>query len=355
MEKTKGEQSVSSKLLPVKIPNDLSAVFFYALPAACLCGDPDYADWYHMNYLDFYGYKNTANREKYEFRFVDAVSYVDRGLHINDAVGIDRYDMQYFSCLDLIGFLKQRIDTWNYTVLYVDESKIPDSPFSSAGHEYLVYGYDDGTQELYMLGMNRQHRYAEMKLSYSVVSEAFDSLIQNFSHGRILYQLCVTNRYTSLAGGENRYFSHHIVREYREEVFVHKIRTYLSGGITEGSLRVINGAINPKAACGIDTAEVLRLYLSEVEAGENQFEFNVPFFFLDHKKCVRSRLLYAYEKTGRGMYRDAAEEYGGVVSAFEHFKNVHIKKLLKNDCDLRFLNELLDKATEAERNILSRV
>ena len=49
------------------------------------------------------------------------------------------------------------------------------------------------------------------------------------------------------------------------------------------------------------------------------------------------------------------EEYGGVVSVFEQFKNVHIKKMLKNDCDLRFLNELLDKATEAERNILSGV
>ena len=74
------------RVLPIKIPTDLSATFFYALPAACICGDPDYDDWYHMNYLDFYGYKNTVNSAKYEFRFVDAVSYIDRGVHLNEAI-----------------------------------------------------------------------------------------------------------------------------------------------------------------------------------------------------------------------------------------------------------------------------
>ena len=82
------QSAKNSKVLPIMIPKDLSATFFYALPAACICGDPDYSDWYHMNYLDFYGYKNIMNDAKYEFRFVDAISYIDRGVHLNEAMKV---------------------------------------------------------------------------------------------------------------------------------------------------------------------------------------------------------------------------------------------------------------------------
>ena len=346
---------MKSTILPIKIPSDLSATFFYALPAACICGDPDYADWYHMNYLDFYGYKNTLNPAKYEFRFVDAVSYVDRGLHVNDAVSVDHYDLTFFSCSDLIGFLKKRIDARYYIILYVDESMIPGSPFASTGHEYLVYGYDDGTEELFMLGMNSRQKYSEMKLGYDVVKAAFESLIQNYDRGKNIYQLGITNRYTSLANGENRYFSHHIVREYREDVFVNKIRAYVDGRITEGSVRIINETINPIISCGAKTSDVLRLYFSEVESGENEFEFNVPFFFLDHKRCVCNRINYAFEKTGREVYKAIAEEYREVVSLFELIKNLHIKKFVRSDLDMSTLKDLTDRAAETERRILSKI
>ena len=343
------------RVLPIKIPTDLSATFFYALPAACICGDPDYDDWYHMNYLDFYGYKNTVNSAKYEFRFVDAVSYIDRGVHLNEAIELDRYDLTHFSCIDLISFLREQIDSWTYVILFVDESKIPNSPFSETGHEYLVYGYDDHTQELYLLGMDQKRQYETMKLPYAIVHNAFDSLIRNYTQGKRLYQLCVTNRYSSLANGENYCFSHHIVREYKEEIFVHKIRTYLDAKITEGSLRVINEQINPKIACGVDTADVLYLYLSEVESGKNQFEFNVPFFFLDHKRCVYNRILYAHEKTQRNSYRYIADAYRDVVQMFEQFKNVHMKRQFQNNLDMQYLKDLLERIVETERQVLAQI
>lgn len=346
---------VMQKELPVTIPQNFTAAFFYAFPVACILADPDYLDWYHMNYLDFYGYKNEANKAKYEFRYVDAISYIDRILHKNEAVQIDRYDLNYFTCQNLVEFIKSRIDTWNYVILYVDESKIPDSPFGAMDHEYLVYGYNDDEHTFQMLGMNRRRQFTKLSFSYDVITAAVDSLIHNLANGKVMYQLCVTNRYTSLANGENRYYSHHIRREYEEEIFLHKLRTYLSGRITEGSVQIINPKINPQIGCGIETIEILKRYLREVMDGENDFEFNVPFFLLDDKRGIYERLLYAYQKTQKQVYRKAANEYTEIVSQTDLFKNLHMKYLTTDHRDTRKLIERLDAIANQEAAILKQL
>ena len=343
------------KELPVTVPQNFISVFFYAFPVACILADPDYLDWYHMNYLDFYGYKNEANKAKYEFRYVDAISYIDRILHTNEAVQIDRYDLNYFTCQNLVEFIKSRIDTWNYVILYVDESKIPDSPFGAIDHEYLIYGYDDGARTFQMLGMNDHRQLAKLSFSYDVILAAVDSLIHNLANGKVMYQLGITNRYTSLAKGENRYYSHHIRREYKEEVFLQKLRTYLSGRITEGSVQIINRKINPQIACGIETVEIFKRYLREVMGGDNEFEFNVPFFLLDYKRGIHERLLYAYQKTQKDVYMKAANEYMEIVKLTDWFKNIHLKRLQSDNRNTQKLIELLDTMTDREATILKQL
>ncbi len=314
--------------------------------------DPDYRDWFFMNYMDFYGYKNEVNTAKYEFRYVDAISYVDRYVHKNEAVQIDKNDLHYFNCKDLIDYIKKCIETWSYVILYVDESILPGTPFKSGNHEYLVYGYDDELRVLYVLGMNRYLQYSIMEYSYSVILEAFNSMICNSNVSASIYRICFTNRYTSLPNGINRYYSHYIKREYKESQFIYKLNSYLNGGISDGPVTVINSLINPELACGLKTWNVFLRYLTEVQEGINDFEFNVPFFMLDYKQGLQERLDYAYNKTKKKKYQDASLRYRNIVKITEHIKNIHIKHMRTNNKDMSHLICLLNRISEEENEIL---
>ncbi|MBQ8898712.1 MAG: hypothetical protein IJY86_09555 [Clostridia bacterium] len=341
--------------LPVNVPPPFRSVFFYALPSACISADPSQTDWFHMNYLDFYGYKNTVNADRYEFRFADSVSYVDRGLHSNTAVAIDRYDLSRFSCKDIIEFITDSIDTYNYVILYLDESRLFNSPFSEGFHEYLVYGYDSEQRILYLLGMNSNEDYSEIIYSYDIITDAYESMCSSGEHGRILYRLCVTNRYSSLAGGESRYFSHLITRKFDEEVFVNKIRTYLSGKISHGEVTILNSTINPTIACGIQTYDLFEQYLNEIKNGSGNYEYNVPFFFEDHKQALYARLLFAYKKTSRSVYLKTAENFHETVMASQAIKNLHLIGINSNSRNTERIISLVQKTRAAEALILKDI
>ena len=342
------------KILPVRVPKSFVSSFFYALPMACLSADADYSDWLNENYLDFYAYRNEMNTDKYEFRFLDAVSYVDRYAHTNEAVQINRFDVKFFKEDSFHSFVRNGIDQWMYTVVFLDENMIPGSPFFDMGHEYLIYGYDDDKREYYMIGMDRHRVYSKFKFPYDCIEKGFRSFSKDNDRAAV-YQLCIANRYTSIAKGENRYYSHHIVRLYDEDIFLRKLRCYAEGKVSPGNVKIINRGINSCLSCGIEVYRIIDDYLDRVEKAENAVEYNVPYYLLDNKKGLRDRLDYAYSKTGRKIYGDAAAEYAEIVEKCVVFKNRHMMLFLRDGNKVDALRRIAREMENAEREVLKRV
>lgn len=306
--------------LPVKLPNNFTVTFFYALPLACLLADPHFYNWYNMNYIDFIGLQKD---ERYEMLYTDAISYIGRGRHTNNGIIIDEFDLASLSLkTDIIDLIKQNITDLYYMVVFLDEEKIPDSPFQNK-HEYLIYGFDDDRQVVNAVGMNKARRFDLLEFDYATMKKAFDSYVQK--GGESIRRICVSSEYAGLGHEIDSDILYYFEREYCEEYFIYKIRTYLSGKVSGCNIKVVNNEKIQDIFAGIDTGKAFIDYVNRVRDNKVRRDFNMPFYFTCHKQGIYDRLIYAYQKTEKSIYQRTAEQYKKVVEDSILIKNLHIK------------------------------
>ena len=316
------------KKLDVTIPTNYNATFFYALPTAVILAKPELTDWYNLHYVDLLGYKVSGN---YQFRIPDAPSYIDRTLHATDVVQFDEQDLTNFEVKDIIQLIRTYINSEKYIVLYINEQFLSVSLFRSI-HEVLVYGYDDDLQEVLVLGMDLHKKYSFRSIPYWEIKEAFSGYVMSDTKKKRIISF-VAGEMTHAITASIKGTGFHLANGYNEKHLISKIHHYLNGTCSLGAVQLNEHANifrNGDVVAGINTIQLLKKYTEGLCMGESSYNFNHPFFFWNHAKGMKEKLMYAYYKTNNELFGKASIQYSEVISIAEKIKNIFLKSYLVN-------------------------
>ena len=79
--------------------------------------------------------------------------------------------------INIINYIREKIDEGIFINIHLDEYYLSCKEIYQKKHfvhENLVYGYDDNSEEIYIYGIDNNHRYSKIKVKYTEVMEGFE-------------------------------------------------------------------------------------------------------------------------------------------------------------------------------------
>lgn len=154
--------------LKIAIQRDINTYLYGALPLCAILPHQQLHPWYYEHYVQLYATLHPSGDETPYLDYIDTFAY-------HEVADCEIMGLEATSKIDsIIQFLKGMIDSGYYTTVFVDDAFLRGlSP--SWVHEFMVFGYDDDSRSLDVLGYdNRWHSFGKLSFSYDSFAEAFN-------------------------------------------------------------------------------------------------------------------------------------------------------------------------------------
>lgn len=331
------------KVLDIYKDVEVTSYLNIAYDLSILLINPWFDEWRYENFINVYAqswFGNTFYR----------VDYLDSNRFYGDLLERRSFSKNDIKPEELISFIKNKIryDCCYVNIFALDEYYLSPRPSYMERHyvhEILVYGYDDGTEELDVLGYDVTGKFTSFKYNYNEVVRAYIGAIENAPNYPDDAIQLIKPRY--------------IYKRYNFKLnrFVAELRNYINSFEDDKKLfYTLAGEYD--TYYGIDTFKNMCRVMKEQNG--TRIDMADIHVYYEHKKNLLSKFNFIDRKYYMDeIYKDLLAEYKSVVLKANKLRISYMVK--RNEADIEFgyntyLNDLAGKyeAVIAEEESITR-
>jgi len=271
--------------LKTNVQREYTSYLYGALPLCVALAHEDTFPWYLERYVQLHSEHSPSSGEQPHLDFADSFGYPE----VLECRTLDWAAVAEAgpSVIDLI---RDRISAGHHCTVFVDDDHLRGREFVRL-HEYLVFGYDDRSRQVDVVGFGGRPRvFSELRISYDDFATAFRRAKSAADEGRSE----VRNPVQLL---RPRPVSH----RFSPGRFARALQDYLSGtpGETQDTDTWWSAPAEPapdpadlEAKAGVKTYDHLALHLAQVKGGTAGLDYRRFHLLSEHKGMVLRRIAH---------------------------------------------------------------
>ncbi|MER5214967.1 hypothetical protein ABT063_31580 [Streptomyces sp. NPDC002838] len=269
--------------LKINVQHEYTSYLYGALPLCVALAHEDTLPWYLERYVQLHSEYSPGSGEQPHLDFADSFGYPE----VLECRTLDWAAVAEAgpSVIDLI---RDRISAGHHCTVFVDDDHLREREFVRL-HEYLVFGYDDRSREVDVVGFGGRPRvFSALRISYDDFARAFRRARSAADEGRSE----VRNPVQLL---RPRPDSH----SFSPDRLARALKEYVSGipGETHGTdtwwsapAEPVPDAADLETNAGVKTYDHLVLHLAQVKDGTAGLDYRRFHLLSEHKGMILRRI-----------------------------------------------------------------
>lgn len=330
-------------LLPIVEHHNVNSSLGHAFVLSIVLAHENLKEWYNENYIIPLMYELSAKSVATACDYLDAYACSNIGVY-KDIFVQNGYSYDFINTNNLIQVIKSFLHKSLYVMVMVDEFYLPNCRMGGKTHflhEVLVFGYDDQSHSLLMLGFNKKGVYGIIEHSYSDLLNSYEKAKSCSVHGDVEW------------AHENRIITFQLSKPefcytYDKRVIISSIKRYLNPYLTnKDRYRLYSPAIK-KIYVGIECYEIL---LNKISSSLDVFMLAN---LLQESKCIMLEHLTLFSITDeqKNIYMTDVLELTKKIRFISLKRKYIVVDEQKNAID-SLLRQLITQLMENEKLFLS--
>ena len=351
---TKLMQLNNSKILKIELQNDVRSYFTHAVLLCVIKSYDEYQSWYYQNYINIKSNLSAPPSGSYIKMDYVEVNY--------EEVFTDFIKFSYNNSIDVISFIKEKINEGYYLLIFIDYFYMPNTRFYKKYHhmhDVLVYGYDDVKSEIYIINYDENLVLNTITYKFYDFEQSFAGVGSNYKDSKPWINEMAIRIFT--------------LKNYDKIFNLKKFNESLQDFILSKSMdkNQINGDdyIELEKRINKFGLDVYDIVISGMNFSykDVSIDYRAFHFLTDHKKGMYKRLEFVTKNIYYNNRKNLLEyliQYKDIVQTFEIIRTIYLKSILKQsnfkdiyspiiDCTIiNKISEMLNIVKKKEKKLL---
>lgn len=321
------------KILPIYMQKEITTYLNYSMPL-CTFLKSDKIQWLLEHFTNIY---LMIGEDGYVW-----IDYLENLLfpkNVIDYTMIEASEMERVE--DIEHFFLNLIDENFYLMFFIDEFDVRETMHYQKKHritQILVYGYDQGKNEIYTIGFDKKRKFTELVYNYQDVLFSYKKSLLN-RKGRPYWE----NKYNVILLKDKAPAM--VYKASPNAVYNNIKEFYYSDGTTEDlrpEIRIERGEF---AYYGMRAQEELINSFKKLYAGSFVLDYRYIHLLAEHKKEMLNKIKYFSDLIDERQIILIYEEYEKIYKEYKIIKNIFLKNVLIDNGLENIYGQLKNKKT----------
>lgn len=347
---------MKSKQLKIRLQNNINNYLYNSYLLCIILENENLYPWFYENYTQIFYSENKSGRYSNKEIWLDFYGGWTAAQSLLEFIKIPRKSIVN---IDILTYIKDKIDCDQYVFTFMDEYYVKPNYMKSDYHyvhDILIYGYDDLSEELMVIGFDDNRVFTSYKIPYQTFAKAFENGLALTEDKEVWVQDRLYGRLFKLREKGDRIYKFDIKKF---SCGLHDYIFSINTGQKDFPVRSAHQEIDFFDAY-FDEKNIfgMKIYDHLPEYLENVIEYKTRLFYaafhtlFEHKKGMKDRLIYIAENfKANNKFEELIDKYNHTLSVFNSMRLAALKynKSNKESIIKDLINTInLEKAYEKE-------
>ncbi|WP_157833648.1 hypothetical protein [Acetivibrio straminisolvens] len=347
--------------MKIELQNNINNYLYNSCLLCIILGNENFYPWFYENYTQIFYNDNKWSRYSNKEVWLDFYGGWIAAQSLLEFIKIPRKSI---ANIDIITYIKDKIDNHKYVFTFLDEYYVKPNYMKSNSHrvhDILVYGYDDFSEKLTVIGFDNNHNFTSYNISYQTFAKAFENGLALTESEEIWNQDNLYGRLFKFREKNSQFFKFNIkkfLRGLHDYIFsINSAQKDFPDRTADKEIEYFDIYFDEKNIFGMEIYEHLPEYLYNVIKYDTRLSY-VPFHTLfEHKKGMKDRLIYiAKNFKVDDKFEELIDRYNHTVNVFNSMRLAAMKYIIDSkESIIKNLINTINIEKIYEKEILAQV
>lgn len=352
---------MKSKQLEIKLQNNINNYLYNSYLLCIILGNENFYPWFYENYTQiFYNDKKLGRYSNKEIWLDFYGGWTSAQSHL-EFIKIPRNSIIN---VDILTYIKDKIDSDQYVFTFLDEYYVKPNYMKADYHyvhDILIYGYDDSSEELSVIGFDDNRIFTCYKIAYKTFARAFENGLALTEDKEAWVQDRLYGRLFRFREKSDRVYKFDI---NKFSCGLHDYIFSINSALKDFPDRDANKEMDffdiyfdDKSVFGMKIYDHLPEYLEDVIKYKVRLFYAAFHTLFEHKKCMKDRLIYiAKNFKTNNKFEELIDKYNHTLTVFDSMRLAALKYNKSNkESIIKDLINTINIEKVYEKEVLSQV